>query len=108
MTDTDPGDSSEVLMIQQPSIWTKGSNESASFTSNADFKDFLYVKVDREIVDESNYDVKEGSTIATFKASYLRLSLQVSMLWKLCLHQVLASTISAFGTIEIKAQAVPN
>jgi len=107
LTDTDPGDSSEVLMIQQPSIWTKGSNESASFTSNADFKDFLYVKVDREIVDESNYDVKEGSTIVTFKASYL----ETLSAGEHAVEIVSASgsghgTISAFGTIEIKAQAV--
>ncbi|HHU52939.1 MAG TPA: LPXTG cell wall anchor domain-containing protein [Clostridiaceae bacterium] len=105
---TDPTESG-VKMTQQPPAWTKSSNEPASFTSSAEFKDFLYVKVDGEIVDESNYDVKEGSTIVTFKVSYLE-TLSVG---KHSVEIVSASgsghgTISAHGTIEIKAQVVPQ
>ena len=104
-TKTDPGDYSGVKLLQQPPAWTKGSNESASFTSNADFKDFLHVKVDNEIVDESNYDVKEGSIIVTFRPSYL----ETLSTGKHPVEIVSASgsghgTVSAHGIIEIKAQ----
>ena len=59
-------------MTKQPPAWTKGSNKPAGFTSSAEFKDFLHVKVDNKVVDESNYDAKEGSTVVTFKPASLR------------------------------------
>lgn len=51
--------------------WQKGSKDGMSFTSNAEFADFLKVQVDGKDVDKANYEVKEGSTIVTLKASYL-------------------------------------
>ena len=96
-------------MTQQPPAWTKGSNESASFTSSANFKDFLYVKVDNKVVDEANYDAKEGSTIVTFKPSFL----ETLSAGKHPVEIVSASgsghgTVSAHGTLEIKAQVDPE
>ena len=87
-------------MTQQPPAWTKGSNEPASFTSNADFADFLYVKVDEEIVDEANYDVEEGSTIVTFKPPFLE-----SLSAGTHLVEIASVSGSAYGNIEIKAPA---
>ena len=86
-------------MTQQPPPWSKGSNVYASFTSSADFKDFLHVNVDGEEVDESNYDVKEGSTVVTFKPAFLE-TLSVGK------HSVEIVSISgtAYGVIEIKAE----
>ncbi|NLZ56172.1 MAG: hypothetical protein GX900_05870, partial [Clostridiaceae bacterium] len=99
-TQTDPTDSSGIKMIQQPLAWTKGSNESAAFTSNAESADFLYVKVDGEVVDESNYEVEEGSTVVTFLSTFLE-TLSVGK------HpvEIVSKSGTAYGTIEIKAQS---
>ncbi len=51
--------------------WQKGTEDGLSFTSNAAFADFQKVQVDGKDLEPSNYDVKEGSTIVTLKASYL-------------------------------------
>ena len=51
--------------------WQKGTKDGLSFTSNAAFADFLKVQIDGKDLDASNYDVEEGSTIVTLKASYL-------------------------------------
>jgi hypothetical protein len=90
----------EIEMIQQPPVWIKGSNVYASFISSADFADFLYVKVDGIIVDESNYDAKEGSTIVTFQPTFLE-TLSIGK------HPVVVVSKSgtAYGMIEIKAKA---
>lgn len=53
------------------STWKKGSKEGLSFTSNAVFADFIKVQVDGKDLAKEEYDVKEGSTIVTLKASYL-------------------------------------
>ncbi len=50
--------------------WQKG-DEGLSFTSNAEFADFIKVQVDGKDLNAANYTVKEGSTIVTLKASYL-------------------------------------
>ena len=105
-TKTDPGEAETINLIQESPEWTKGSDKPASFTSNAEFKDFLYVRVDGEIVDEANYDVKEGSTIVTFKVSYLeRLSVGKHTVEIVSASGSGQGTISAHGIIDIKAQA---
>ncbi|HHT24054.1 MAG TPA: LPXTG cell wall anchor domain-containing protein [Clostridiaceae bacterium] len=58
-------------MLQATVVWEEGSDQPASFTSNAEFADFSYVTVDGEIVDEADYEVKEGSIIVTFKPRFL-------------------------------------
>ena len=51
--------------------WQNGSKDGLSFTSDAEYADFLKVKVDGNDLDASNYTVKEGSTIVTLKAEYM-------------------------------------
>jgi hypothetical protein len=93
----------EVKMIEQPPEWTKDSSNPASFTSNAEFVDFLYVTVDGEVIDEDNYEVKEGSTIVTLKPAFLE-TLSVGK------HTVgiVSKTGIATGEIEIKASDTPK
>ena len=54
-------------------------------------------------MDEANYDVKEGSTIVTFKSSFLE-TLSVGK------HpvEIVSASGSAHGMIEIKAQVDPE
>lgn len=56
---------------EQPAGWAKGSTESASFKSEADINEFSHVALNGEMVDESNYDLREGSTIVIFKPEFL-------------------------------------
>lgn len=50
---------------------TIGSGENITVTGNGKFAKFVCVKVDGNVVDESSYTAKEGSTIITLKAAYL-------------------------------------
>jgi len=49
-----------------------GSNESITVKANGAFRKFTGVKVDGKTVDPAHYTAKEGSTIITFKASFLQ------------------------------------
>lgn len=51
--------------------WRKGSEAGLSFTSSAAFAHFQKVLIDEQEIDRANYEVREGSTIVTLKASYL-------------------------------------
>ncbi len=99
-TSDEPSQGDEIRMIKQPPVWTKGSNVSASFTSSAEFADFLYVRVDGEVVDEANYDAEEGSTIVTFKAKFLETLSEGK-------HpvEIVSRTGIARGLIDIKGPA---
>ncbi len=62
----------QVLIIAGAnSTWQKSGKDGLPFTSNAAFADFLKVQVDGNDLAQSNYDIKEGSTIVTLKAEYL-------------------------------------
>ena len=50
---------------------TIGKDGTLTFRSNAPFSEFVTVLVDGVIVDRSNYDVSEGSTIVRLKQSFL-------------------------------------
>jgi hypothetical protein len=84
---------------EQPAGWAKGSDETASFKSEADIDEFSHVAVDGEMVNESNYDLKEGSTIVIFKPEYLE-TLSIGE------HEVEIVSIasSAFGTLNITSK----
>jgi len=84
---------------EQPAGWAKGSDETASFRSEADIDEFSHVAVDGEMVNESNYDLKEGSTIVIFKPEYLETL-------PLGEHEVEIVSIasSAFGTLNITSK----
>lgn len=51
--------------------WKLGGKDGLSFTSDAAFADFQRVQVDGRDLDGIHYEVREGSTIVTLKASYL-------------------------------------
>ena len=73
------------------SVWKKGSKDTLSFRSDAGYADFLKVQVDGNDVAVTDYEVSEGSTIVTLKASYLE-SLSVGV------HTL--SVVSQTGTAE--------
>lgn len=60
-----------VIIKGANSIWNKGDKDGLSFTSDAEYKDFIKVQVDGKDLESSQYTVKEGSTIVTLKSSYL-------------------------------------
>lgn len=52
--------------------WVSGSEVGVTFTSDADFVDFVRVEIDGDEVEAANYGVQSGSTIVTLKSSYLK------------------------------------
>ena len=50
---------------------TKGERKALTFRSNAAFGDFIRVELDEKTLDESNYTVKEGSTVVTLKSDFV-------------------------------------
>jgi hypothetical protein len=94
----------EIKMIKQPPAWIKGSNIYASFTSNAEFTDFLSVKVDGITVDEVSYKVEEGTTVVVFNPTFLEtLSIGSHPV------EIISAPGTAYGTLEIKAlEKVPE
>ena len=78
-SDENAGSSDSDSVSQAPEIvesatddsYILGSNAEVTIKSTGDFAKFESVAMDGQIVDESNYTVKEGSTIVTFKTEYL-------------------------------------
>lgn len=52
--------------------WKDSSTDGMTFASDAEFADFVSVKVDGAVIDAANYDAKEGSTVITLKNAYLK------------------------------------
>ncbi len=54
--------------------WTQSTDGSGSLLirGNGEFSKFLNVKVDGNIIDPTNYEAREGSTIIELKAEYLK------------------------------------
>lgn len=50
---------------------TQGATESLSFTSDAEFADFIRVEIDGQTLDSKHYTVASGSTIVTLNADYM-------------------------------------
>lgn len=48
-----------------------GEKKALTFRSNAEFADFIEVKIDGKTLDPKHYTVKKGSTIVTVKAYYV-------------------------------------
>ena len=72
--DTDTGSDTQTPEIVESATddsYTLGSNAEVTIKATGEFSKFESVEMDGEIVDESNYSVKEGSTIVTFKTAYL-------------------------------------
>lgn len=60
-----------VIIAGAGGTWQKGAKDGLSFTSNAAFAGFIKVQVDGKDLSVSDYEIKEGSTVVTLKASYL-------------------------------------
>lgn len=54
------------------SSWTQNTNGTVVIRGNGEFNRFHAVKVDGKVIDPANYEAKEGSTIITLKAEYLK------------------------------------
>ena len=50
---------------------TAGEKKELIFRSNASFGDFIRAQLDGKTLDETNYTVREGSTVVTLKADYV-------------------------------------
>ena len=60
----------EVIKGKGQSV-NQGEKKELSFTSNASYDDFKYVKLDGNELDPKNYTVKEGSTIVTLNKDFV-------------------------------------
>ena len=54
------------------SSWTQNTDGTVVIRGDGEFIRFHAVKVDGKVIDRTNYDAKEGSTIITLKAEYLK------------------------------------
>ena len=54
------------------SSWTQNTDGTVVIRGNGEFNRFHAVKVDGKVIDPANYEAKEGSTIITLKAEYLK------------------------------------
>ena len=54
------------------SSWTQNTDGTIVIRGNGEFSMFHAVKVDGKVIDPANYEAKEGSTIITLKAEYLK------------------------------------
>ena len=52
--------------------WTQNSDGTLRFRANGEFSKFTEVKVDGVLVSTDNYTAEAGSTIITFKSSFLK------------------------------------
>lgn len=86
-TDPEPSGEGVKIIDGNDATYKPGSNEALTFRGNGERTAFRYVKVDGDIVDPANYDVREGSTIITFKPEYLKTLSNgkhtIEMFWKI-------------------------
>lgn len=54
------------------SSWTQNTDGTVVIRGDGEFNRFHAVKVDGKVIDRTNYDATEGSTIITLKAEYLK------------------------------------
>ena len=54
------------------SSWTQNTDGTVVIRGDGEFNRFHAVKVDGKVIDRANYEAKEGSTIITLKAEYLK------------------------------------
>ena len=54
------------------STWTQNTDGTVVIRGDGEFNRFHAVKVDGKVIDRANYEAKEGSTIITLKAEYLK------------------------------------
>ncbi len=111
-TATDPKPSDEGVEITEgnDSTYKPGSNESLTFRGSGKHAYFDHVEVDGIIVDRTNYDVREGSTIITFTPEYLATltngSHTIEMFWNI--NGAVKSAAASFHIGEKSGEVVPG
>ena len=94
-----------VIISGNNSTWNSNYKDGLTFTSNAEYKDFVKVLVDDKEVDAKYYTVKEGSTIVNLTSNYLKTLKE----GKHTLSIVSTSgTATTNFTIETTSLPVPN
>ena len=79
--------------------WTKGSKDGLTFKVDTDINEFKKVLVDGKELEDTNYDIKSGSTILTLKSSFLD-TLSAGK-HQICL-EFNNGTIEAYFTVKVK------
>ena len=68
---SEPSNSLEIFETETDTEYKAGTNDSVTIHCAGNHNELDEVKVDGNVVDNSNYIVKEGSTIVEFKPAYL-------------------------------------
>lgn len=109
-TDPEPSDEGVKIIDGNDATYKPGSNESLTFRGSGEVAFFKDVKVDGTIVDRTNYDVREGSTIITFTPEYLKTlrngSHTVEMFWNI--NGAVKSAAASFHIGEKSGEVVPE
>lgn len=109
-TDPEPSDEGVKIIDGNDATYKPGSNESLTFRGSGEVAFFKDVKVDGTIVDRTNYDVREGSTIITFTPEYLKTlrngSHTVEMFWNI--NGAVKSAAASFHIGEKSGEVVPG
>ena len=109
-TDPEPSDEGVKIIDGNDATYKPGSNESLTFRGSGEVAYFKDVKVDGTIVDRTNYDVREGSTIITFTPEYLKTlrngSHTVEMFWNI--NGAVKSAAASFHIGEKSGEVVPG
>lgn len=109
-TDPEPSGEGVKIIDGNDATYKPGSNEALTFRGNGERTAFRYVKVDGDIVDPANYDVREGSTIITFKPEYLKTLSNgkhtIEMFWKI--NGAEKSARASFHIGEKSGEVVPG
>ena len=109
-TDPEPSGEGVKIIDGNDATYKPGSNEALTFRGNGERTAFRYVKVDGDIVDPANYDVREGSTIITFKPEYLKTLSNgkhtIEMFWKI--NGAVKSATASFHIGEKSGEVVPG
>ena len=109
-TDPEPSGEGVKIIDGNDATYKPGSNEALTFRGNGERTAFRYVKVDGDIVDPANYDVREGSTIITFKPEYLKTLSNgihtIEMFWNI--NGAEKSATASFHIGEKSGEVVPG
>lgn len=109
-TDPEPSGEGVKIIDGNDATYKPGSNEALTFRGNGERTAFRYVKVDGDIVDPANYDVREGSTIITFKPEYLKTlsngTHTIEMFWNI--NGAEKSATASFHIGEKSGEVVPG
>lgn len=109
-TGAKPSDEGVKITAGNNSTYEPGSNEALTFRGSGEVAYFKDVKVDGTIVDRTNYDVREGSTIITFTPEYLKTLSNgkhtIEMFWNI--NGAEKSAAASFYIGEKSGEVVPG